>query len=1161
MKNSKFNLFAPSSSINRATCLLTIAITAAMPSAQAVVTDIFWNNTGTTANSAASWWTTAGGPTAITATQNSVSAGDIWNFSSAAAGFNTIGFTANRSVVGIVFSSTSNAYSVGDATFGLTFGSTGIINNSTTAIQTFTGPVFLGASSLVQTAAGGTLQFNGNFDLGTAGSMANRTLTIQGAGTTNIVGVLSNGTGGALAQAVAVTSTGTTALSGNNTYDGTTTMNALGGVLSLSGDNSGASGGVTLTAGTLNVKNANALGTGPVSLASSSVLDNTSGAAIANLGNNPVTWGTNSATAVTFGTVASTALNNIDLGAGTVTAGSSRLLTLAGTGTTLTMGPVNITSTSASGRTLTATGAGNTLNMRGLTLSAGTAPVTVVLDGTANLIISGPIVNGSAFAHGIEIASTGTTTLSGVNTFTGNVALTAGTLNINNNNALGAGTSLSCAASTTINNTSGVAVINAGNQTWSWPSNNATVTVPQTVPLTNPLTFGTTLSTAANNLDLGTGVVTASSSRSIILAGTGTTLTMGPVNITSTSASGRTLTATGAGNTLNMRGLTLSAGTAPVTVVLDGTANLIISGPIVNGSAFANGVEIDRTGSTAVFSGTNTYSGLTKISSGTLQINGPAALASASTLNSGGSASDTSTLNLATASANYAMDSLSIGGIMRFTGPASGSATLTFAGSGAQGFTGAAAEKKINVASAVNVVVNGSPFNLLGAATTANRDHTLQVDGSMTFNSVIESTGAAFTAGFSKTGTGVLTLGAANTYNGTTFAEAGILRLGNATAIPGGIAATGGTSALVLSGGAIIGLTPASGDFTRNISAAAFDYDDLTLLSPVLPVTNVGWVPGATGGFAAFGGDRSVNFGGAGASVGWSSSNGRFGGGLILGHSTSDSTITVVNPISIGDTNARTIIVNDGTKTVDAILSGAVTGGAGSSLVKDGAGTLALNAANTYTGETNVIAGVLAVNGTSIVDANKLIIDGGKVQLTGTETVGSLFFGAVQQAFGTWGATDSGATNIDNVRFSGTGVLSVVEVVLDPYASWINGAAYNTPPLSTADKLPTADPDGDSINNLMEFVLGGNPVVSSQSILPTQATVGSNLVLSYKRSDASEFPATTQTGQWSTDLSTWTTVTPVLVAENGAAADDMTISVPTSNAVAGRLFVRLKVVK
>lgn len=432
----------------------------------------------------------------------------------------------------------------------------------------------------------------------------------------------------------------------------------------------------------------------------------------------------------------------------------------------------------------------------------------------------------------------------------------------------------------------------------------------------------------------------------------------------------------------------------------------------------------------------------------------------------------------------------------------------------------------------------------------------------MTFNSVIESTGASFTAGFSKTGTGVLTLGAANTYNGTTFAEAGILRLGNATAIPGGIAATGGTSALVLSGGAIIGLTPASGDFTRNISAAAFDYSP-TSPNPVIPLpnTDVGWETGETAGLAAFGGNRNINFGGAGASVSWSSSNGRFGSGLILGHSTSDSTVTMVNGIGIGSSAVRTFIVNDGSQAVDAILSGVVSGSLGATFVKDGAGTLALNAVNTYLSDTQVLAGVLAVNGTSIANANKLVIDGGKVQLTGTETVGSLFFGAVQQAFGTWGATGSGATNIDNVRFSGTGVLSVVEVVLDPYTSWINGAAYNTPPLSTADKLPTADPDGDSINNLMEFVLGGNPVVSSQSILPTQATVGSNLVLSYKRSDASESPATTQTGQWSTDLSTWTTVTPVLVAENGAAADDMTISVPTSNAVAGRLFVRLKVVK
>ncbi|MEY3895620.1 MAG: hypothetical protein RLZZ214_1139 [Verrucomicrobiota bacterium] len=966
MKTSRFNLFATSFSISRAAYLLALAVNFAMPSAQAV--EKVWGGVGSTTttvtfNSASNW--DGGVSPSGSITGDTVAFGTTGNI---APELNT----ATRSVLGFTFNSGANAFTFGSTIVGgdvLSIGASGIAN-SATGTQTFGSAitVVVGASHTWNTVAGGTLQIDGIVDL--SNSSTTRNLIIAGAGTTNVSNTIRNSF--ANTNTLTVTSTGTTTLSGNNAYSGLTTMNAVGGTLNLSGNNSAAIGGVTLTAGTLNVKNANALGTGAVSLASSSALDNTSGAAITNLGNNPVTWGTNSTTAVIFGTGASTSSSNLDLGTGTVTASSSRLLTLAGTGTTLSMGTLNVTSTAASGRTFTFDGAGNTAVLRGF-----------------NIAPSSP---------------------------------------------------------------------------------NA------------------------------------------------------------------------------------------VTAVLAGSANLTIAGPIVNGSAFANGVEITRAGLT-IFSGTNTYTGLTKLSSGTLQIDGPAALASASTLNSGGSASDTSTLNLAAASAGYAMDSLSIGGIMRFTGPVSGSATLTFAGSGTQGFTGAAAEKRINVASAVNVVVNGSPFNLLGAATTVNRDHTIQVDGSMTFNSVIESTGAAFTAGFSKTGTGVLSLNSANTYNGTTFAEAGILRLGNSSAIPGGIAATGGTSALVLSGGAIIGLTPASGDFTRNISAAAFDFDDLTLSVPALPVSDVGWVPGETGGFAAFGGDRSVNFGGAGASVGWSSGNGRFGGGLILGHSTSDSSITVVNPISIGDTNARTITVNDGTKTVDAILSGTITGGAGSSLVKDGAGILALNAANTYIGETNVIAGVLALNGTSIVDTNKVTINGGKVDLTGTETVGSLYFGAVQQVSGTWGASGSGATNIDNTRFSGAGVLNVVSVVLDPYASWIDSPAYNSPPLSTGDKLPSADPDNDGINNLLEFTLGGNPVVSSQAIQPTQATVGSNLVLSYKRTDESESPATTQVGQWSTDLNSWTDVTPVLVNENGTASDDMTVSVPTSSAVAGHLFVRLKVVK
>jgi len=44
-------------------------------------------------------------------------------------------------------------------------------------------------------------------------------------------------------------------------------------------------------------------------------------------------------------------------------------------------------------------------------------------------------------------------------------------------------------------------------------------------------------------------------------------------------------------------------------------------------------------------------------------------------------------------------------------------------------------------------------------------------------------------------------------------------------------------------------------------------------------------------------------------------------------------------------------------------------------------------------------------------------------------------------------------------------------------------------------------------------------------------------------------------------LNSWNNVTPVLVNENGASADDMTITVPKSNEINGKLFLRLKAVE
>jgi autotransporter-associated beta strand protein len=99
--------------------------------------------------------------------------------------------------------------------------------------------------------------------------------------------------------------------------------------------------------------------------------------------------------------------------------------------------------------------------------------------------------------------------------------------------------------------------------------------------------------------------------------------------------------------------------------------------------------------------------------------------------------------------------------------------------------------------------------------------------------------------------------------------------------------------------------------------------------------------------------------------------------------------------------------------TIQGVVSGS------GSLTKTDTGTLTLSGTNTYSGDTTVSEGVLAVSGNSIANANKLVIEGGKVDLTGTETVGTLFFGGVQQAAGSYTSADP------STNFTGGGTLIV----------------------------------------------------------------------------------------------------------------------------------------
>jgi autotransporter-associated beta strand protein len=180
--------------------------------------------------------------------------------------------------------------------------------------------------------------------------------------------------------------------------------------------------------------------------------------------------------------------------------------------------------------------------------------------------------------------------------------------------------------------------------------------------------------------------------------------------------------------------------------------------------------------------------------------------------------------------------------------------------------------------------------------------------------------------------------------DGASTIQGGILRLATTSALP--------TGNLSIQNGGILELGAA--DFTKGFGTGA----------------NLLQFNSGSGGYSAFGAPRTVNAGGAGATLTWGT--GSFladGSSLILGSRVSDNTLTFANPLGLNNGN-RVVHVNDGVSgsNIDAILSGVISSGVDTSgmLTKAGPGTLALTATNTYAGGTNLLAGQLSIgNGTT----------------------------------------------------------------------------------------------------------------------------------------------------------------------------------------------------
>ena len=197
--------------------------------------------------------------------------------------------------------------------------------------------------------------------------------------------------------------------------------------------------------------------------------------------------------------------NNGYTGATTVSAGTLKagfVTTAFGVGSAVTV---------ASGATLDLAGFAETIgSLAGsgnVTNSGGSNKALTVGDATSSTTFSGTISDGSTNKTLLTKAGASTLTLDGINTYTGDTALTAGILNINNARALGVGGTLIISDGVTIDNTSGAAITNAN---------------------VNPITMnGSLIFTGHNDLNSGTGAMTLGGNGTCTV--NGSTLTIGGV--------------------------------------------------------------------------------------------------------------------------------------------------------------------------------------------------------------------------------------------------------------------------------------------------------------------------------------------------------------------------------------------------------------------------------------------------------------------------------------------------------------------------------------------------------------------------------------------------------------------------------------------------------
>jgi autotransporter-associated beta strand protein len=445
-------------------------------------------------------------------------------------------------------------------------------------------------------------------------------------------------------------------------------------------------------------------------------------------------------------------------------------------------------------------------------------------------------------------------------------------------------------------------------------------------------------------------------------------------------------------------------------------------------SDYLGSANIEKTGTgKLVLNGANTYSGGTTISAGTLQIGNTSALGSdgltmsggtldlngnspitvSSLSGSSGTITDTSSGSGTTLIVNNSSDysfaaSIQNGAYKTLALTKSGAGTLTLTGtsnsySGMTTISGGT----LSIASASNLGSDGLTLDggtlKITSTITINKTTTINSGGgifdvsasgtTVNYTSAIGGSGA-----LTKKGVGTLSLSnTTNAYTGGTVIQAGILLISGDNAL--GNPPTSNQTNIIFSDN---GTLKTNGNFTLdshrginigNGKTATIDtQSNLITIAGVIgntigigAVTKNGAGTLTLTGTNTYSGMTTINAGTLSvASASKLGADGLTFNGGILQFTGSD---TVNKPTTI-NSGGGTFDISPGTTVTYSGVIGAGTGTG--ALTKTGAGTLILSGTNTYSGATQIIAGILSVTGTSNLGTDGLTFNGGTLQVTGS---------------------------------------------------------------------------------------------------------------------------------------------------------------------------------